>query len=80
MEGMINAVQAFWNDTDIEILLKMNGSDIVEELEKMAETFSTNYIVITTDEEQVHFERMDERNVNISEIQYKIAIQSILMI
>lgn len=61
IEGMINAVHAFWNNADIENILKMSESDIVQELKKIAEIYSTEHITITTDEEQVHFERMDER-------------------
>ena len=58
---MINAVRAFWNNTDVESLLKMSESDIVQELEILAAAYSTDDITITTSEEQVHFERMDER-------------------
>ena len=61
IEGMINAIHAFWNNTDIEKLLKMSESDIVQELENMAETYSTDYVTITTDKERIHFECMDER-------------------
>ncbi len=61
IEGMINAIHAFWNNTDIENLLKMSENDIVQELEKIAATYSTDYVTITINEEQVHFERMDER-------------------
>ncbi len=58
---MINAVHAFWNDTDIESLLKTEENDIVEELQKFAAACSTSNVTITIDNEQVHFERMDER-------------------
>lgn len=61
IEGMINAVHAFWNSADIEDILTMGESDIVQELEKLAAAYSTNYVTITVNEEQVHFERMDER-------------------
>ncbi len=61
IEGMINAVHAFWNNTDIEKLLKMGESDIVQELENMAETYSTDHVAITIDKERIHFECMDER-------------------
>lgn len=63
VEGIINAVRKFWNDTDIEIMLKMSKSDIAEKLEKIAEAYSTDTITITTDEEQIHFECMDERGI-----------------
>ncbi len=61
IEGMINAIHAFWNNTDIEKLLKMSESDIIQELENMAETYSTDDVVITIDKERIHFECMDER-------------------
>lgn len=63
VKGMINAVRKFWNDTDIEIMLKMSESDIAEKLERIAEAYSTDTITITTDEEQIHFEFMDERGI-----------------
>lgn len=61
IEDMINAIHAFWNDTDIESILKMKESDIVAELQKIASLYSTDNIKVTLHEEQVHFERMDER-------------------
>jgi len=59
IESMINAIHAFWNNTDIEKLLKMSESDIVQELEKIAAEHSTNNVIIIIDTN--HFERMDER-------------------
>ncbi|MBD5521620.1 MAG: hypothetical protein HDR03_10470 [Lachnospiraceae bacterium] len=38
----------------------MSESNIVQELENMAETYSTDYVTITTDKERIHFECMDE--------------------
>ena len=61
IEDMINAIHVFWNNADIENVLKMSESDIVQELKKIAEKYSTKYITITTNEEQVQFECMDER-------------------
>jgi len=61
IESMINAVQTFWSDTDVESALKMNEDDIVKELEKIAETYSTDHITIIINKEKIHWERMDER-------------------
>ncbi len=61
IESMINAIHAFWNNTDIEKLLKMSESDIVWELEKIAAEYSTSNVIIKIGNEQVHFECMDER-------------------
>ncbi|MCM1155378.1 MAG: hypothetical protein NC314_12505 [Roseburia sp.] len=59
--GMINAVEDFWENTDTECLLQMSESDIVKELEKIAAEHSNAKVTITTDKEQIQFERMDER-------------------
>ena len=61
IEGMINAVQAFWNSTDVESALRMSENDIVKELEKIAAAYSTEHITIIINKEKVHWERMDER-------------------
>lgn len=58
---MINAVHKFWSDTDIEDMLQMNEQDIVTELQTIAIAHSTAGITISTGEEQIDFERMDER-------------------
>lgn len=61
IESMINAVQTFWSDTDVERILKMSEKDILAELEKDAAAYSTDHVVITIDLEYTHFECMDER-------------------
>ena len=61
IENMINAVQTFWGDMDVESALKMSESDIVKKLEDIAATYTTDHITITINKEQIHFERMDER-------------------
>ena len=61
IESMINAVQTFWNDTDVESVLKMSEKDILSELEKDAATYSTDHVLITINKEYIHFECMDER-------------------
>lgn len=61
IESMINAVQTFWNDTDVESVLKMSEKDILAELEKDAATYSTDHVLITINKEYIHFECMDER-------------------
>jgi len=59
IESMIDAIHAFWDNTDIEKLLKMSESDIVQEFEKIAAKYSTNNVIITIDNEQVQFEYAD---------------------
>lgn len=61
IKDTINAIRAFWNNTDIESILKMSENDIIQELKKIVERYTTGRITITIKEEQVHFERMDER-------------------
>ncbi len=61
IENMINAVQTFWGDMDVESALKMNENDIAKKLEEIAAIYTTDHITITINKEQIHFERMDER-------------------
>ncbi len=64
IEGMINAVRTFWSGTDTEKLLKMDENNIVKELKKIAAAHTIENIAIAINEEQVHFERLDERNIS----------------
>lgn len=61
IESMINAVQTFWKDTDVESALKMSENDVLKELEKIAATYTTNNLTIIVDKEQIHFDCVDER-------------------
>ena len=61
IEKMINAVQTFWDDMDVESALKMSESDIAKKLEEIAAIYTTDHITITINKNQIHFERMDER-------------------
>lgn len=56
-----NAIRTFWSEADIEHMLKMNKSGIVKKLEEIAAAYSTDNMMITINEKQVRFERMDER-------------------
>ena len=57
IENMINAVQTFWGDMDVESALKMNENDIAKKLEEIAAIYTTDHITITINKEQIHFER-----------------------
>lgn len=61
IDNMIHAVRAFWNDMDLETLLRMDEKAVVTELQKIAAAHSTEDILLSVEDEQVHFERMDER-------------------
>lgn len=63
IEYMINAVHKFWDEADFESMLKMSENDIVNELEKIANVYSTDNIIITICKGQIHFESMDERGI-----------------
>ncbi len=58
ISGMMRAVRDFWNEADTEELLKMSEADIVAKLQEIAGAYSTSNVVITIDNEQVHFERI----------------------
>jgi len=62
--GMTNAIQAFWDETPLDDLLKLTESDVVEKMVSWADEYSNDLITITIDENQVQFEGMDERNFN----------------
>lgn len=60
--GMLDGIEDFWNQTDIEELLKMEKSDIIEKLNDLAAKHSTRAIKITVAaDDQIGFERTDER-------------------
>ncbi|MBD5505493.1 MAG: hypothetical protein HDR09_17595, partial [Lachnospiraceae bacterium] len=60
--GMLDGIEAFWEQTDIEELLKMDKSDIIEKLNELAKKYSTRNITITVArDDQIGFECMDER-------------------
>lgn len=69
IEEMINAVRAFWNDTDIEDILKMRKNELINRLKKIAADCSTEKINITLEENSLHFERIDERNLEEKAVQ-----------
>ena len=62
--GMISAIQAFWEDTPLDDMLKLTQNDIVEKMRSLADEYSRNLITIKIDEAQVQFECMDERGIN----------------
>ncbi|MDC7288071.1 M56 family metallopeptidase [Blautia schinkii] len=59
--GMENDIKEFWDGTDIEDLLKMTESDVIEKLNEIAAKNSNDKIVITIREDGIGFESMDER-------------------
>ncbi|MBD5515534.1 MAG: hypothetical protein HDR06_13080 [Lachnospiraceae bacterium] len=62
--GMSDGIEDFWEQTDIEELLKMDKSDIIVKLNELAKKYSTRNITITVaKDDQIGFECMDEREV-----------------
>ena len=59
---MMNGVQDFWNETDLEEMLNMTKDDVISKLKEIAEEYSNDDISITIHEDSVGFEKMDERN------------------
>ena len=60
--SMMNGVQDFWNETDLEEMLNMTKDDVISKLKEIAEEYSNDDISITIHEDSVGFEKMDERN------------------
>lgn len=61
IEGMLDAIEAFWRETDVESLLMMTEEDIASALKQIANAYSDGRLTLTIRRESVHFERMDER-------------------
>lgn len=62
--GMLDGIQEFWEQTDIEDILKMDKGDIVKKLNELAEEYSTRNVTITIGAEgRIGFECMDERSL-----------------
>ena len=59
--GTIDAIQEFWNETNLENLQKLTRDDVLVKLEEIADRLSSRKITITILEEQLYFEHMDER-------------------
>lgn len=62
--GMIEAVRAFWDGTELESLLSMSEDEVTDTLEQIAQAKSSGNITIATDRDQIYFERMDERGID----------------
>ena len=62
--GMISAIQAFWDETTLDDMLKLTESDVVDRMRSLADEYSSNLITIKIDETQIQFECMDERGIN----------------
>lgn len=61
--AMMDGAEHFWEERDIEQMLTVTEADISEELRKIAAECSDDRIVVTVKEDSVHFEKMDERDL-----------------
>ena len=59
--GVIQDIEAFWTDTDLEDLLKLTRGDVLEKLEAIAGRYSNRKVSITILEDHLYFEHMNER-------------------
>ena len=63
--GMMNAVSAFWQETDLDTLLTMTEDDVVRQFNAWAEEASTENVKINSvTADDIHFEPYDERGIN----------------
>ena len=60
VDGMLHAVQEFWNETPLDDLLKMTKQDIVSRFTSLAAEYSNEKIMITITFDRVYFENADE--------------------
>lgn len=63
--GMISAIQAFWDETPLDEMLKLTQSDVAERMRLLADEYSSKLITIKIDENQVQFEHLDERSIHL---------------
>lgn len=59
--GFMADIQAFWEGSSLDELMKQSETDIVSRMRETASRFSGGGLTILIDEKQVQFEHMDER-------------------
>lgn len=57
----IQAIQQFWEETDLAALQELTKEDVLRKLEEIAGRCSSRTVTITILEDQLYFEHMDER-------------------
>lgn len=62
--GMVREIKDYWDSADIDYLVKMTESDMLELLDSIAAKYSNQYITITILDDHTGFECMDERGLN----------------
>lgn len=61
---MVREIQDYWDSADIDYLVKMTKSDMLELLDSIAAKYSNQNISITILDDHTSFECMDERGLN----------------
>lgn len=61
VEGFLNAVQRFWEETPLEDLLRLSEAEVVSHLQELAAQNSTQNVAISTDSDRIYFESMNEQ-------------------
>ena len=59
--GIQKDVEKLWAETDLEEFLLMSEEDVTEQLNAIAASYSNNLMKVTITENDVQFEKMDER-------------------
>lgn len=60
LAGVINDIQQYWDNTDIDTLIAMDAEKMLKELKSIAADYSTDLIEISFVNDTVHFEGMTE--------------------
>ena len=59
--GIQKEVDALWAETDLEQFLLMSEEDVAEQLNAIAASYSNDLMNVTITENDIQFEKMDER-------------------
>lgn len=63
VSGLLTAVQNFWDSKSLDEAVGMTKEEVVSILNGLAQTYSTDQITLSTQEEYIGFETMDERGL-----------------
>lgn len=78
LEGLMKDIRKFWEETDINVLLKTSKAEIAEKLQNFAGLYSTEQLKVTIAENDVFFECMDERFLDLTDADYGNAYEKVL--
>lgn len=60
LKGVIDGIQKYWNNADMDSLLAMNTEQMMKKISGIAGQYSTSLIQISFTNEEIHFECMSE--------------------